>query len=255
MLDHLSGISNYCFRWCERCPFTRRCAVHGFDRQVADRSDLIVPAVFPALSGSYASFQHRLDLQLRREGTSLAAVEAEPILTTAELGTSSRNMVVDHLQSSEWSQQWHRSADFDNPVVQAVHELNWYIILLGPKIQRVLRSEEESADPRGDFYYFDARRTAYLVVVSLARATAAVTVLLEHGIEPRAQLLKLGRRFLRLSVSLRRKLPDISLFPRPYWDHQPYRAQILAFYDGKPPINPFLEGMYAYRGERAPDGT
>ena len=255
MLDHLSGISNYCFRWCERCPFTRRCAVYSLGEQTADRQKFTLPAAFPALSGSYADFQRRLDLELQREGSSLLTIETEPALTTDQLSANCQNMVLDHLQASAWSQQWQQSEDFENPVVQAVHELNWYIILLGPKMQRALKSEEESADPRGDFYYFDARRTAYLVVVSLARVTAAVTVLLEHGIEPRQRLLELARRFLRLSVSLRSKLPDISLFPRPYWDHQPYRAEVVDFYGGKPPLNPFLEGMYAYRGERAPDGT
>ena len=251
MVDHLSGISNYCFRWCERCPFTARCAIFG--RGVPSRQDFSIPAAFPALSGSYAAFRRRLNHQLQKDGSSVQSIEAEPALTEADLRRISRNMVLEHLQSSEWSQLWHRSADFDNPVVQAVHELNWYIVLLGPKMQRALMSEEQSTNQRGEFYYFDARRTAYLVVVSLARATAAVTVLLEQGIEPRSRLLELAQRFLRLSANLRKRMPDISLFPRPYWDHQPYRAEVLAYYGGHPPLNPFQEGMWAYRGEQAPD--
>ena len=254
MQNHLSGISNYCFRWCERCPFTGRCAIFDQgERSGLSRQTFSLPAAFPALSGSYAAFLHRLDAQLRKEGSSVLAVEQEPTLTAQELANTCRNMVLEHLQSSAWSQQWHQSENFANPVVQAVHELNWHIILLGPKMQRALKSEEESVDPRGDFYYFDARRTAYLVVVCLARASAAVTVLLEQGIEPRTRLLELARRFLRLSASLRERMPDISLFPRPYWDHQPYRAEVLAYYGGHPPLNPFQEGMWAYRGERASD--
>src|SRR6266481_3050097 len=31
--EFISGVYNYCDRWCERCPFTSRCAVYEIDHQ------------------------------------------------------------------------------------------------------------------------------------------------------------------------------------------------------------------------------
>ncbi|MBD3418913.1 MAG: hypothetical protein GF398_02225 [Chitinivibrionales bacterium] len=32
--DYIDGISNYCDRWCERCPFTRRCRSFSFEVKI-----------------------------------------------------------------------------------------------------------------------------------------------------------------------------------------------------------------------------
>ena len=30
---HISGIYNYCDRWCERCPFTSRCLLYAMEQK------------------------------------------------------------------------------------------------------------------------------------------------------------------------------------------------------------------------------
>ncbi len=36
----ISGIFNYCDRWCERCPFTERCAVQQHEKELKDLQQL-----------------------------------------------------------------------------------------------------------------------------------------------------------------------------------------------------------------------
>ena len=35
--DFISGIYNYCDRWCERCPFTARCLLYASDDEDRDQ--------------------------------------------------------------------------------------------------------------------------------------------------------------------------------------------------------------------------
>ncbi|PPK88164.1 hypothetical protein CLV84_1129 [Neolewinella xylanilytica] len=256
MTDQLSGIANYCFRWCERCPFTDRCGVYSLGRELGaeGRQQNTMPRAFPALSGSYADFLRRLEKQLMVDGVSLQELETDPPLPVAEIKSRSRSMVIEYLSASQWTRPLLQSANFDDPSVQAAHALNWYVVMLGPKVQRCLHSREETTEQGDGFFYEDARRTAYLTLLCLARATAAVTVLLERSVSPRSRLVGLVVQFIRLTESIRRVFPDVSLYPPPHWDQEPYLSEQLAFYGGVLPLHPFLEGMWRYGGERAPGG-
>lgn len=256
MPTHLSGISTYCFRWCERCPFTLRCSVFEMGKQTGEASvrDYAVPRALPALSGSYPAFLERLDRQLAAEGLSVSAIQAGTSYTVASLRVQSRQIVLNYMSGSEWVQRILRLANYSSPAVQAAHVLNWYVLMLGPKIQRALKGWEESTEPHGDYYYQDSRRTAYLVLLATARATAAATVLLEDGTPPRPRLLEIVRQLIGISQGMRNIFPDVSLFPRPFWDYEPYTSEQLAYYDGHPPLDPFRDGLWSFSGQRAPGG-
>ena len=254
MAEQLSGIANYCFRWCERCPFTDRCGVYelGLQMGAEDPTRNELPRSFPAVSGSYRDFLARLDVQLALDGESVASLQREPTLTVQELNKRAKMLVLNHLKSSDWVLPLIRTADFSQPAVQAAHVLNYYTVVLGPKLQRALRSHEHSGRDPEDFYYADARHTAYLVLLILARTTAAVVVLLESSAGPRPVLLKQLREFLGFSGALRKLFPDVALFPRPFWDEEPWMTEQLAYFGGHPPLHPFREGIWSYGGGRAP---
>lgn len=254
MAEELAGIANYCFRWCERCPFTNRCGVYALGRQTGseDLKPANLPRAFPALSGFYRTFLARLDRQLGPDGESVTSLE-QKCLTVEELKNRAKRWVVSHLNGSVWIMPLLRSADFTLPAVQAAHVFNFYTVVLGSKLQRVLRSHEICGDDSDDFHYVDARRTAYLVLLILARTTAALTVLLEKNAGPRDRLLTRVQEVSAFSASLRKLFPDVSLFARPYWDAEPWLSEQRAFYAGHPPLHPFREGLWSFHGSRAPE--
>ena len=254
MAEQLSGIANYCFRWCERCPFTDRCGVFELGRQMGaeDPKQHALPRSFPAVSGSYRDYMARLDRQLAPEHESVESLQRRTPPTVDEMNKRAKLLVLNHLRGSDWMLPLTRSADFSQPAVQAAHLFNYYTVVLGPKLQRALRSHEHSGQERDDFYYADARHTAYLVLLMLARTTAAGVVLLESSAAPRPLLLDHVRDFLDFSEGLRRLFPDVALFPRPYWDQEPWIAEQRTYYNGHPPLHPFREGLWSFGGDRAP---
>ena len=42
--DLISGIYNYCDRWCERCPLTSRCLVYATEKALKDYGDKVSAA-------------------------------------------------------------------------------------------------------------------------------------------------------------------------------------------------------------------
>src|SRR6266700_2885733 len=57
--DFISGIYNYCDRWCERCPLTARCMVYASEKADEDNDD---PEVHDINS---AKFWSRLESMFR----------------------------------------------------------------------------------------------------------------------------------------------------------------------------------------------
>src|SRR5438270_11804866 len=82
--DLISGIYNYCDRWCERCPFTARCLVYATEKadddanpEVHDISD----AKFWSRLESIFEEAHEMILEWAEEAAvDMEAVEAEAAL-------------------------------------------------------------------------------------------------------------------------------------------------------------------------------
>src|SRR5438874_2560150 len=52
---HISGVHNYCDRWCERCPLTLRCSVFAVDAEMAvagEAHDREKELLWPRLEGA-----------------------------------------------------------------------------------------------------------------------------------------------------------------------------------------------------------
>lgn len=59
--DFISGIYNYCDRWCERCAFTGRCRVFADESQASeDESSLEIDAVVEKLKTVFAEAKEML---------------------------------------------------------------------------------------------------------------------------------------------------------------------------------------------------
>jgi hypothetical protein len=53
--NHISGIHNYCDKWCERCTFTSRCAVFASEQDLsAEESDISNKAFWDKISNTFA---------------------------------------------------------------------------------------------------------------------------------------------------------------------------------------------------------
>lgn len=259
MIDY---VSNYCHRWCERCPFTNRCSLVAYtkDHVSPDLQDEIVPLpnAFPALSGKFSDFLGRLELSLVKYRNSLSVIgygvrEEFPRPTGMSedaLGELSMTVMLESrvLRKAKWAPEIHQAPDFSQPQIQAIRELHWYLNMVGPKFRRATMDL-----PKPGEVDLDAQRTARLTHIVLARVIVSATVLIEeHGQAAYEDLRTILEDCLRLLAGIRTLFPEVYLYQRPGFDDPAERKTLEAFYASYPPIDPFEDGTWS-PGGRAPE--
>ena len=170
--DFISGIYNYCDRWCERCPFTSRCMVYATERAESISDDPESHDI------NNAKFWHKLEAIFREThemilewaeemGVDLESAEAEAAI--AERGQR-REEAKEHPVSlsarhyAQMVQEWFKeefaveenvhdditgkasSAEEDINVSDAVEVIRWYQFFIAAKTYRALMGLEEIAE-------------------------------------------------------------------------------------------------------------
>ena len=170
--DFISGIYNYCDRWCERCPFTSRCMVYATEsaESISDdpeSHDLNNAKFWQKLEGIFRE-THALILEWAEEmGVDLESAEAEAAIV--ERGKQ-REEAKEHPLSlsarhyAQMVQQWFKeefaveenvhdditgkahSAEEDIDVTDAIEVIRWYQFFIAAKTYRALMGLEDIGD-------------------------------------------------------------------------------------------------------------
>ena len=170
--DFISGIYNYCDRWCERCPFTSRCMVYATEsaESISDdpeSHDLNNAKFWQKLEGIFRQ-THALILEWAEEmGVDLESAEAEAAIAER---AQQREEAKEHPLSvsarhyAETVQQWFKdefaveenvhddisgeanSAEEDINVSDAVEVIRWYQFFIAAKTYRALMGLEDTGD-------------------------------------------------------------------------------------------------------------
>ncbi len=170
--DFISGIYNYCDRWCERCPFTSRCMVYATEsaESISDdpeSHDLNNAKFWQKLEGIFRE-THALILEWAEEmGVDLESAEAEAAIAER---AQQREEAKEHPLSvsarhyAETVQQWFEdefaveenvhddisgeanSAEEDINVSDAVEVIRWYQFFIAAKTYRALMGLEDTGD-------------------------------------------------------------------------------------------------------------
>ena len=170
--DLISGIYNYCDRWCERCPFTSRCMVYATERAESisddpESRDINNAKFWQKLEGIFRE-THALILEWAEEmGVDLESTEAEAAIV--ERGKQ-REEAKEHPLSlsarhyAQMVQQWFKeefaveenvhdditgkahSAEEDIDVTDAIEVIRWYQFFIAAKTYRALMGLEDIGD-------------------------------------------------------------------------------------------------------------
>jgi len=180
----ISGIYNYCDRWCERCPFTSRCLLYATEQADPDLDDPEIRDIrnekfWRKLQTIFASTARMIAEHAAEAGIDLDAVDA-----TEEMAAHEREM--DEAKQNELSQaakhyavmveDWFKdefateedvhtdttvtseSGDEDWTVRDAVEVIRWYQFFIAAKIFRALtgaRHIDEQPDEEDDLFGAD----------------------------------------------------------------------------------------------------
>lgn len=166
--DFISGIYNYCDRWCERCPFTARCLVYATER-AADVSD--DPEVHDINNGKFWSrlesiFQetHEMILEWAQEaGIDLETLEAEAAQADREQlkhDAKEHELSLSARRYAEMVEQWFgeefaveqnvhddttgksKNSEDDVDVSDAIGVVRWYQFFVAAKVFRALMGRD-----------------------------------------------------------------------------------------------------------------
>jgi len=80
--DFISGIYNYCDRWCERCAFTSRCMNFAMTRKYTDdpeASDITNEKFWQSLSDIFKATREMLEESAEEMGIDLDAIDFEKV--------------------------------------------------------------------------------------------------------------------------------------------------------------------------------
>jgi hypothetical protein len=171
--DLISGIYNYCDRWCERCPFTTRCLVYATEKADDALADSEVHdinnAKFWSRLESIFQEAHEMIMEWAEEaGIDLETIEAEASVADREQlrrDAKQHKLSLSARRYAEMVQQWfgeefaveqnvhddqtgmpqHTEVDID--VSDAVEVIRWYQFFVAVKLFRALMGREsDNAD-------------------------------------------------------------------------------------------------------------
>ncbi len=168
--DFISGIHNYCDRWCERCPFTWRCIVYATEKADEDMDDPEVHDI------NNAKFWQKLESIFKEAGIMLAewAEEAGVDLDAAEIEEEmerhrrERETVwKDELsllarEYAQMVQRWFeeefsvernlhddsgttKASEEDVSATEAIEVIRWYQFFIAAKLMRAIGSSDRAA--------------------------------------------------------------------------------------------------------------
>jgi hypothetical protein len=166
--DFISGIYNYCDRWCERCPFTTRCLVYATEKaaDVSDDPEVhdINNAKFWSRLESIFRETHEMILEWAQEaGLDLETLEAEAAQADREqqrhdakqheLSLSARRYaeMVERWFGEEFAveQNVHddttgksKDTEDDIDVSDAIEVIRWYQFFVAAKVFRALMARD-----------------------------------------------------------------------------------------------------------------
>jgi hypothetical protein len=202
----ISGIYNYCDRWCERCTFTSRCRNYeGKSQLTPEQLDINNKAFWNNISANFTKAIELLHKMAREQGIDLdkemtkdevAEYEKrEEILDETVTGHALIRLyrqyeveartflnesegLVD--KTRELVNELHMGLKTEEDVVGSVATLGdcldiiqWYLFFIDAKLQRALRGKLEDEEEEEDDYPKDSDGSAKIAIIAIERSMNA----------------------------------------------------------------------------------
>jgi hypothetical protein len=225
--DLISGIYNYCDRWCERCPLTSRCLVYATEQEDNDSPetrDIRNEAFWRQLN---TIFQETRELIVEWAGASGVDLNA-----TAEDDDGrckrKRQLVDNHPltklgkkyanTASDWFREFDAGVELSD-LEDAREVIQWYQYQIAVKTMRALSGrKEEIEDPEISDFPKDSDGSAKVALIGIDRSIAAWRMM-QLSLPDRVEsIVPLILQLDRLRRRLENSFPQARDFVRPGFD-------------------------------------
>jgi hypothetical protein len=239
--DLISGIYNYCDRWCERCPLTSRCLVYATEQEDNDSPeshDLRNEAFWRKLSTVFQETREMIVDWAREAGVDLNGTADE-----LETRPQRRRQLVDNHPltkagkkyantASDWFRELDQTIEISDLRVTDLERDNseqledarevvqWYQYQIAVKTMRALsgRREESDGDPEIAEFPKDSDGSAKVALIGVDRSIAAWRLLQLSLPERAGSIVPVILQLERLRNRVEKTFPEARDFIRPGFD-------------------------------------
>lgn len=224
--DLISGIYNYCDRWCERCPLTSRCLVYATEQEDDDSpetQDLRNEAFWRKLE---TIFQETRELIV--EWAHAAGVNLNGTSEDDGRGKKRRQLVDNHPltklgkkyanTATDWFREFDQTIELSDPE-DAREVIHWYQYQIAVKTMRALSGrKEEIEDPEFADFPKDSDGSAKVALIGIDRSIAAWRMMQLSLPDRLESIVPLILQLERLRQRLEKSFPQARDFVRPGFD-------------------------------------
>jgi len=251
--DLISGIYNYCDRWCERCPFTARCLVFATEKadgafDDSEIDDINNAKFWQKLESTFKEVRQMIVEWAEEEGIDLEAIEGEDLLADREQQRNDAKQHQLYLAARDYAslvQQWFEnelalersvhddttgtvnSSEEDIDVSDAVEVVRWYQFLIPSKTFRALMGFEHEPvagpvddDGMNEVISNHSDGSAKVALIAIDRSLNAWRILQRSLPEKTESILPMLVKLDRLRLATEAAFPRARDFIRPGFDEQ-----------------------------------
>lgn len=224
--NYISGIFNYCDRWCERCPLTARCRIFAMEEKYAgDERDTTQKTFWRNLQNIFTETKAMLREAAAERGIDIDALD----LDEANKIVDHNRQIIEQQELIKLAEKYTKQAriflqaqDLNDETIEQnrlemLQIIGWYHFFIAAKINRAMYAKahyEEGAD--FDALSNDGDGSIKIALIAIDRSLVAWRVLLtaetHREMKPLIQLLETLRRMCE------EKFPDARDFLRPGFD-------------------------------------
>ena len=240
--DLISGIYNYCDRWCERCPLTSRCLVFATEQVDQGESpashDVLNEAFWRRLSSILNETRGMISEWAREAGLDLDQVPDEegrarkrrrPLVDSHPLTRAGKkyanaaadwfrefdgSVVISDLRTTEADREQSEQLEDAREVIQ------WYQYQIAVKIMRALSCRDDGWEDEADMAEFpkDSDGSAKVALIGIDRSIAGWRLMQLSLPEHSASIVPLILQLERLRKRVEKCFPEAREFIRPGFD-------------------------------------
>jgi hypothetical protein len=247
----ISGIHNWCDRWCERCPFVSRCAVGAADAALpSEAKDMNNEAFWKALSDSFAKAFEMLDKVAKEQGIDIDSFSEEELEESKREWEEASERAEKHpicrlgMDYINAGRQWLESDAVKDQLEAALKEvemgirsiadgereglqiqeclevIQWYLHFISVKSHRAVTeiAEEDEYDLELPPSKRSYNGTAKITLISIERSVNAWALLMDMMPGQEDDILSLLAMLQRLQRMIEAEFPDARSFIRPGFD-------------------------------------
>jgi hypothetical protein len=225
--DLISGIYNYCDRWCERCPLTSRCLVYATEQEDDDSPetrDIRNEEFWRKLSVIFQETREMIVDWAQNAGVDFNAFAEED-----EARCKRKRQLIDNHPltkagkkyanaASDWFREFDQTMEL-NDVEDAREVIQWYQYQIAVKTIRALSGrKEELEDPEIANFPKDSDGSAKVALIGIDRSIAAWRMMQLSSPDRVESIVPLILQLERLRQRVEKSFPQARDFIRPGFD-------------------------------------